>query len=114
MRFIPDPTDPVTTGGVVAAIIVLVKIIEKLVEILISKTKKGGDPGEDFLKKLNYVKEKVEDLWDWHNKEDEDGVKKWYNKASSYRSIQKNSEALTKCLRKLQQIEDTLSKEGDE
>ena len=39
-------------------------------------------PLAKMVKQIDALQTKVNDLWEWHNKEDEDGVKLWYVKRS--------------------------------
>ena len=46
-----------------------------------------SDRLRDVAQQLQNVVVKVNDLHDWHAIEDQDGVKRWYNKASSEKAI---------------------------
>lgn len=49
------------------------------------------------LKKLLYeIKKETHELWIWHNKEDDDGVKVWYVRSSLERAITDLSKSITK------------------
>jgi hypothetical protein len=45
------------------------------------------DLKKENIDKMNKTAQQVRDLHVWHNAEDEDGVKKWYNKPSMERAI---------------------------
>ena len=95
-----------SAGGVgtteIAGIIFLVSIIIKEVFVLLkgdakktsedvasisSVTSSLKKECEDISKVLNIIKELIEDLHKWHDKEDDDGVKIWYLRRSLELSI---------------------------
>lgn len=64
---------------------------------------------EAFITRLN---DRLDDLWQWHSKEDDDGVKIWYVRKSLGEAIKKLSEVIAeesrllgKVLEKLEDIE---------
>ena len=42
---------------------------------------------------------KINDLYEWHEKRDEDGIFRWYLPSCSRKNIDRNYELLTECLR---------------
>jgi len=87
-------------------IIVIVVVVDRVINILKSR---GID--------LQLVSKQIQDLWDWHNVNDTEGVKLWYVRRSLEEAITKlatNIELETKLLdridRRFERIEDKSSK----
>ena len=59
-------------------------------------------------KKVENIVELTEDLHKWHDKEDADGVKVWYVRASLERSIEELNETIERQTRVLEKLLDRL------
>ena len=111
-------------AGLVAAVVVLIKLIEFLINALV---KKKDTPNQELLKGINKQKELshniltlVTHLDDMHNKYDEDGTPLWYVPRSwvdtqnhisvSLRDMSHTQESMSKVMEKLIKIVDTIDR----
>lgn len=51
---------------------------------------------EMMFDKLDETSDRIDDLWEWHNKEDGDGVRIWYVRSSLQKTLDKLGETLNK------------------
>ena len=73
----------------------LLFVIKQLFDLL--KNKGGQKDIETIILKFNSLdemKSQTKDLHEWHNKDDEDGRKIWYVKASFEANIKENTQAI--------------------
>jgi hypothetical protein len=99
-------TEPVTSTALIVAVIAI--ILDKTLP-WIAKVKNGGSPekinGERIVKienKLDVMSDQLEDLHEWHDKEDVDGVKVWYMRKSLEDAIIKLGENVDRQTRVLE------------
>lgn len=64
------------------------------------------DSSKEVEKCLDDLSDKTHDLWEWHSKEDDDGVKVWYMR----KSLEKTLENLANTIRAQNEISDRILK----
>lgn len=113
-------TEPVTSTALIVAVIAI--ILDKTLP-WIAKVRKGGSPEELNGERLNRIETKVEamsdkldDLHEWHDKEDVDGVKVWYMRKSLEDAILKlgdNVDRQTRVLESQTHVLEALARSQD-
>ncbi len=75
-------------------------IIIKMVFDFVKGRKRNGDGDSKEIEKIKVmvykIKDDVEDLHEWHNKEDDDGVKVWYVRRSLEDAISKLADNISR------------------
>ena len=100
------------TKDIGITIVCLLFIIKMMWEgvMKLKSGKNGGllDSERNFRRDMYAMKAQTSDLHEWHNKEDGDGRKIWYVKASFEESIKHNSDCVKENTAELKQLKDTI------
>lgn len=100
MNEISNFTDISATAALIVISILLARTLETLLIKAFGKIN-GGNGGNGYVADL---RNKIDDLWDWHNMHDKDGVKIWYVRPSlgeAIADLSKVMEMQTKVLDKI-------------
>ena len=97
MALLEGLQDQATT---VIAVILLFKVVGEMVIKF-----RGNDPLAELTKKIDRIERQSQDLWEWHSRTDEDGVKIWYVRKSFEVSIDRLADILEKHIDVLRVIE---------